>query len=64
MVEDTHDGEFLAPPPTRQRRAPERRPGRVGPFNYTLSEQSVRVREAADAGDPQRSSSATASAAS
>ena len=34
MVEDTHDGEFLAPPPARQPRAPERGAGRAsGPFN-------------------------------
>ena len=48
MVEDTHDGEFLAPP-HRQPRAPDAGPLCVGPFTYELSEQSVRVREAADA---------------
>jgi choline dehydrogenase-like flavoprotein len=48
MVEDTHDGEFLAPPPTGSHIRPNAGPVGIGPFNYTLSEQSVRVREAAD----------------
>jgi hypothetical protein len=49
MVEDTHDGEFLAPPPYGSHVRPTPGPLCVGPFTYELSEQSVRVREAADA---------------
>ncbi len=49
MVEDTHDGEFLAPPPTGSHVRPNAGPVGIGPFNYTLSEQSQRVREAANA---------------
>ncbi len=49
MVEDTHDGEFLAPPPTGSHVRPNAGPIGVGTFRYELSEQSVRVREAADA---------------
>jgi enediyne biosynthesis protein E9 len=49
MVEDTHDGEFLAPPPTGSHIRPNAGPVGIGPFTYTLSDQSVRVREAADA---------------
>jgi choline dehydrogenase-like flavoprotein len=48
MVEDTHDGEFIAPPPFGSHVRPNAGPLGVGPFNYELSEQSVRVREAAD----------------
>ena len=49
MVEDTHDGEFLAPPPYGSHVRPNAGPLGVGPFTYELSDQSVRVREAADA---------------
>jgi choline dehydrogenase-like flavoprotein len=49
MVEDTHDGQFLAPPPSGSHVRPNAGPLGVGPFTYELSEQSVRVREAADA---------------
>jgi choline dehydrogenase-like flavoprotein len=49
MVEDTHDGDFLAPPPTGSHIRPNAGPVGIGPFNYRLSDQSVRVREAADA---------------
>ncbi|MGH2978457.1 MAG: FAD-dependent oxidoreductase, partial [Solirubrobacterales bacterium] len=49
MVEDTHDGEFIAPPPLGSHVRPNAGPLGVGPFTYELSEQSVRVREAADA---------------
>jgi choline dehydrogenase-like flavoprotein len=49
MVEDTHDGDFLAPPPTGSHIRPNAGPVGIGPFRYSLSEQSVRVREAADA---------------
>jgi len=44
MVEDTHDGEFLAPPPSGSHVRPNAGPLGVGPFKYELSEQSVRVR--------------------
>jgi choline dehydrogenase-like flavoprotein len=49
MVEDTHDGEFLSPPPTGSHVRPNSGPIGVGPFRYELSDQSVRVREAANA---------------
>ena len=49
MVEDTHDGEFLAPPPTGSHIRPNAGPVGIGPFTYQLSEQSVQVREAANA---------------
>ena len=49
MVEDTHDGEFLAPPPIGSHVRPNAGPVGVGPFNYELSDQSVAVREAANA---------------
>ena len=49
MVEDTHDGEFMAPPPFGSHVRPNAGPVGVGTFKYELSEQSVRVREAADA---------------
>jgi enediyne biosynthesis protein E9 len=49
MVEDTHDGEFFAVPPEGGAVRPNRGPVAVGLFRYRLSEQSVRVREAADA---------------
>lgn len=48
MVEDTHDGEFLAPPPTGSHVQANPGPVGVGLFNYDLSEQSARVRKAAD----------------
>ena len=62
MVEDTHDGEFLAPPPTGSHIRPNAGPVGIGPFNYTLSEQS---RAGARGGQRRRSgasSSATGSA--
>jgi enediyne biosynthesis protein E9 len=49
MVEDTADGQFLAPPPTGSHVRPNAGPVGVGPFTYTLSDQSTRVREAANA---------------
>jgi enediyne biosynthesis protein E9 len=49
MVEDTHDGEFLAPPPSGSHVRPNPGPVGIGPFRYELSDQSIRVREAADA---------------
>jgi hypothetical protein len=48
MVEDTHDGEFLAPPPTGSHIRPNAGPVGIGPFRYELSDQSTRVREAAN----------------
>jgi choline dehydrogenase-like flavoprotein len=50
MVEDTSDGTFYAAPPTGGgAERPNAGPLAVGLFNYVLSEQSHRVREAADA---------------
>ena len=48
MVEDTHDGEFLAPPPEGSAIRPNAGPVEIGLFSYRLSEQSIRVRELAD----------------
>jgi enediyne biosynthesis protein E9 len=48
MVEDTNDGEFFAVPPNGGAVRPNAGPVWVGMFNYNLSEQTVRVREAAD----------------
>jgi hypothetical protein len=50
MVEDTHDGEFFAVPPLGGGHVqPNPGPVGIGLFNYQLSDQSVRIREAADA---------------
>jgi choline dehydrogenase-like flavoprotein len=48
MVEDTNDGTFLAVPPEGDYVQPSAGPIGVGLFDYRLSDQSVRVREAAD----------------
>jgi choline dehydrogenase-like flavoprotein len=49
MVEDTHDGTFTVPPPTGGGAVrPNAGPVAVGTFTYALSDQSIRVREAAD----------------
>jgi choline dehydrogenase-like flavoprotein len=48
MVEDTHDGTFLTPPPTGAAVRPAPGALAVGTFNYALSEQSLAVREAAN----------------
>jgi hypothetical protein len=48
MVEDTNDGEFLAPPPNGGAGHPNAGPVWVAPFRYQLSDQTVRVREAAN----------------
>jgi choline dehydrogenase-like flavoprotein len=48
MVEDTNDGEFFAPPPSGGAVRPNAGPLWIGTFNYSLSEQTVRVREAAN----------------
>jgi choline dehydrogenase-like flavoprotein len=48
MVEDTNDGEFYGVPPEGGAVRPNSGPVAIGLFNYRLSEQSLRVREAAD----------------
>jgi hypothetical protein len=48
MVEDTHDGKFLSPPPKGGAIQPNAGPVRVGIFSYELSEESIRVRELAN----------------
>jgi choline dehydrogenase-like flavoprotein len=48
MVEDTHDGDFFAVPPSGGHIRPNAGPVGVGLFNYVLSDQSVQVREAAN----------------
>jgi hypothetical protein len=49
MVEDTNDGEFLAPPPNGGAAHPNSGPIWVAPFKYELSDQTVQVREASNA---------------
>lgn len=50
MVEDTHDGAFyLAPPNGGANESPNSGPVKVGLVSYTMSEQSMAVREAANA---------------
>jgi enediyne biosynthesis protein E9 len=48
MVEETQDGEFFAVPPEGGAVRPNAGPVAVGLFDYKLSEQSFRVRQAAD----------------
>jgi choline dehydrogenase-like flavoprotein len=48
MVEDTHDGTFYAPPTAGGAERPDAGPIAVGLFSYTLSEQSVAIRAAAN----------------
>jgi choline dehydrogenase-like flavoprotein len=49
MVEDTNDGQFFAAPPNGGGAVkPNAGPVTIGLFNYALSEQSMRVREAAN----------------
>jgi enediyne biosynthesis protein E9 len=49
MVEDTHDGEFYFPPPGAGGNiSPNAGPVKVGLVSYTMSEQSLAVREAAN----------------
>jgi choline dehydrogenase-like flavoprotein len=49
MVEDTHDGEFFAVPPTGGGHVrPNAGPVGIGLFNYRFSPQSLAVREQAD----------------
>jgi choline dehydrogenase-like flavoprotein len=50
MVEDTNDGVFLAPSPTGGGAVQfGGGPIQFGTFNYAMSDQSIRIREAADA---------------
>jgi enediyne biosynthesis protein E9 len=50
MVEDTHDGRFIGVPPNGGGHVrPNAGPVGIGLFEYSLSEQSLRVRERADA---------------
>ena len=49
MVEDTNDGEFTLPPPDGGAVRPNAGPIGVGLFNYTFSDESQRVRDAANA---------------
>jgi enediyne biosynthesis protein E9 len=49
MVEETQDGAFLAPVPQGGASRTGAGPVAVGSFSYAMSEQSLRVREAADA---------------
>ncbi len=48
MVEDTHDGTFLAPPPSGGAVQPNGGPIQIGTFSYAQSDQSLQVREAAN----------------
>jgi choline dehydrogenase-like flavoprotein len=49
MVEDTNDGTFFAAPPSGAAARPNAGPIAVGTFNYAQSEQSVAIRQAANA---------------
>jgi enediyne biosynthesis protein E9 len=49
MVEDTNDGEFVVPPPDGDSARPNAGPVTVGLFTYAFSDQSQRVRDAANA---------------
>jgi choline dehydrogenase-like flavoprotein len=49
MVEDTNDGEFVVPPPDGDNARPNGGPVTVGLFTYQFSDQSQRVRDAANA---------------
>jgi hypothetical protein len=49
MVEDTHDGQFFGVPPQGGAVRPDAGPVAVGLFNYALSDQSIAIREAANA---------------
>jgi hypothetical protein len=48
MVEETNDGRFLVPPPNGDYIQPNAGPVAIGLFDYQQSEQSLRVRAAAD----------------
>jgi choline dehydrogenase-like flavoprotein len=49
MVEDTHDGTWYSPPPAGVAVPTGPGPVQVGTFNYAMSEQSLAIREAANA---------------
>ncbi|HEU4979269.1 MAG TPA: GMC family oxidoreductase [Solirubrobacteraceae bacterium] len=49
MVEDTHDGTFYAAPPSGDSGRTGPGPIALGTFTYAFSEQSIRIREAANA---------------
>ena len=49
MVEDTHDGTFYAPPPSGAAIRAGAGPIAIGTFNYAMSEQSLAIRQAANA---------------
>jgi hypothetical protein len=49
MVEDTSDGSFFAAPPNGGAERPNSGPVEVGLFDYALTEQSLRIRESANA---------------
>jgi hypothetical protein len=48
MVEDTHDGTWYLPPPSGAGIRAGSGPIAIGTFNYAMSEQSLRIREAAN----------------
>src|SRR3954464_3693864 len=48
MVEDTHDGSFYTAPPQGGAIRPNAGPVAIGTFSYAMSEQSLRIREAAN----------------
>src|SRR3954465_13282462 len=48
MVEDTHDGTFLAPPPNGGAVRPNTGPVAIAPFTYELSDESIAGGELAD----------------
>ena len=48
MVEDTNDGEFVVPPPDGDNLRPNAGPVTVGLFTYRFSDQSQRIRDAAN----------------
>ena len=48
MVEDTQDGTFYAPPPAGAAERPNPGPIGVGTFDYAMSDQSLRIRAAAN----------------
>ena len=49
LVEDTNDGAFYATPSAGGAQRPNAGPIEVGTFSYNMSDQSIRVREAANA---------------
>ena len=48
MVEDTHDGTFYLPPPSGSGVRAGSGPIAIGTFNYAMSDQSLRIRAAAN----------------